>query len=357
MTVCSASPLLVLASAIVLPMLATDSRARDVGDFGGRGGGEFRITCEPGDFLVGFDVMATHVIDRIAPVCGHARQGGTYGRQWIGGNAGTLHKPRCQPGAILTILHVFADKTPLVNRLGFTCWHPGTGAVTNSLPDYGGVAGNNQRLMCARGEVATGIYGRAGTAIDRLGLICDKWPLTGASPSPNVASVPPEWAEMLNAHNEKRRLHCAPPLVWSAQLAAAAQEHANKCTNTHGVSSGENLATAMAWDGAGRDILPAKSDRNAYLESWYCEVKQYDFNKPGIVGGFTQNCAPPVNGHFTQVVWKSTQRVGCARQTCPMKDSQGKQRKGTYWVCRYDPPGNITSDAVLRQNVLRATCS
>ena len=37
-------------------------------------------------------------------------------------------------------------------------------------------------------------------------------------------------------------------------------------------------------------------------------------------------------GHFTQVVWKNTKRVGCALS-----------RKGDHVVvvCRYDPPGNF----------------
>src|SRR5262245_25849711 len=183
------------ACSVAAAILGSQSHARDVGSFGGTGGGEFRITCEPGDFLVGFDVIHTHVIDRIAPVCGDARKGGTYGRPWIGGVPKLAtrrdRKERCQPGALLTILHVFADRIPLVNRVGFTCWHPGTGDVTNNL---GGVAGNNRRLICPHGEVATGIYGRAGTAIDRLGLICERFErgLT-ADGSPNrglLASAP-----------------------------------------------------------------------------------------------------------------------------------------------------------------------
>jgi hypothetical protein len=30
-------------------------------------------------------------------------------------------------------------------------------------------------MICSQGEVGIGIYGRAGDAIDRLGLICEKW--------------------------------------------------------------------------------------------------------------------------------------------------------------------------------------
>lgn len=40
---------------------------------------------------------------------------------------------------------------------------------------------------------------------------------------------------------------------------------------------------------------------------WYNEVKDYDYSKPG----FSMK-----TGHFTQVVWKGTKRVGCGRTAC-----------------------------------------
>ena len=169
---------MVAASALALSLSAMESQARDVGPAGGGGGEEFRTTCEAGGQVVGFDVVATHVLIRIAPVCGDRKKSptDTYGRPWSGGDAaGTLYKRRCELDAVITILHVFWDKTPLVNRLGFTCWHTRNNAMTNSSANYGGQAVGNKRLICPQGEVATGIYGRAGGAIDQLGLICEPW--------------------------------------------------------------------------------------------------------------------------------------------------------------------------------------
>jgi hypothetical protein len=171
----------VAAFALALSLPAMESQARDVGPAGGGGGGEFRINCDPGSQVVGFDVVASHVLIRIAPVCGDRRKDplATYGRPWAGGSlfnaSTTLYKPRCELDAVVTILHVFWDKTPLVNRLGFTCWHTRNNAMSNSLPNYGGEAVGNKRLICPKGEIATGIYGRAGGAIDQLGLICAPW--------------------------------------------------------------------------------------------------------------------------------------------------------------------------------------
>jgi uncharacterized protein YkwD len=164
---------------IAASVIASQAGATDLGPLPekSKGGGPFRIMCNPGDHVVGIDTRATHVIDFIAPVCGNRIKNATatYGRPSAGGKAGTLRTPRCPQGAIMTVLHVHWDNTPLVNRVGFACWNIHTNQMTNSLPDYGGKATGNQNLACPKGEVAVGIFGRAGTAIDALGLVCEKW--------------------------------------------------------------------------------------------------------------------------------------------------------------------------------------
>ncbi len=72
----------------------------------------------------------------------------------------------------------------------------------------------------------------------------------------------------------------------------------------------------------------------------YDEVKYYNFNSPGFSGR---------TGHFTQVVWKSTTLVGCAR--C---GGWGSGWYETYVVCNYRPAGNIVGDnnRYFRENVL-----
>ena len=196
--------------------------------------------------------------------------------------------------------------------------------------------------------------------------------------------MPAEWADMLAAHNERRKLHCACPLSWSATLAADAQAYASQCILDRHGSDGENMADATLFTTSGPvtvntssddliPVLPAESDRLAYENTWYCEHNNYlSYDNPIPVSGFTKDCGRgdnlKVNGHFTQVVWKDTRQVGCGRFTCPMtidlKDDKGVVVKkdvptlGTHWVCRYLPIGNSATDtATLRQEVSAPLCS
>ena len=44
--------------------------------------------------------------------------------------------------------------------------------------------------------------------------------------------------------------------------------------------------------------------------------------------------------YFTQLLWRSTKRVGCTAAQCTA-DVYGTQFPALSVVCRYDPPGNI----------------
>lgn len=93
---------------------------------------------------------------------------------------------------------------------------------------------------------------------------------------------------------------------------------------------GENLA--WWWSSAPNSYSQPCAD---VVKSWYDEVHQYDFNNPGFNSD---------TGHFTQVVWKGTTRIGCA-QLASAED-------GVYTVCNYMQPGNVYGQ--YWQNVKRS---
>jgi uncharacterized protein YkwD len=160
-------------------------------------------------------------------------------------------------------------------------------------------------------------------------------PPVAADPAPARAPAGLATA-MVAEHNRYRAQHCAPPVAWSAELAAYAQRWADslrdhRCAFEHSRGKyGENLAA-----GTGGMLDPA-----AVVAMWYGEVSAYDFKKGG---GFSM-----ATGHFSQVVWRGTTRIGCAKSTCFDADLTD------IWVCSYDPPGNV--EGAYHENVRPRGC-
>ena len=74
------------------------------------------------------------------------------------------------------------------------------------------------------------------------------------------------------------------------------------------------------------------------VDHWYDEINLYD---PSWYGGDPPRDSFKVSGHFTQVIWKETQRLGV-----------GLALNGNsfYVVANYDPHGNFFSK--YKDNVL-----
>lgn len=129
-------------------------------------------------------------------------------------------------------------------------------------------------------------------------------------------------SQILAEHNAKRALHGVDPLTWDTTLESYAQNYADgyDCSGTlthSGGKYGENLALGYTVTGS--------------VDAWYEEGDNFNYSTCNIYD------------HFTQVVWKSTTKVGCAYKTC-----------GNYWgsyiICSYDPAGNFIGNCP--QNVL-----
>jgi pathogenesis-related protein 1 len=124
-------------------------------------------------------------------------------------------------------------------------------------------------------------------------------------------------SQILNEHNVKRALHGVSALSWDSTLEAYAQAYADKydCSGTlthSGGQYGENLALGYTVTGS--------------VDAWYDEGANYDYGS---------TCS--VLDHFTQVVWKSTTKVGCGQKQCG-------SYYGTYIICSYDPAGNYIGE-------------
>nr|AWX94595.1 pathogensis-related protein 1 [Panax notoginseng] len=126
--------------------------------------------------------------------------------------------------------------------------------------------------------------------------------------------------DYLNAHNAARAQVRVGPMRWDTTVAAYAQNYANtlisSCRLVHSSGSGygENLAYGF----------PTLTG-TAAVDLWVKEKPYYDYDSNSCIGG--------VCGHYTQVVWQTSNRLGCGRARC---------NNGGYIVsCNYAPPGNI----------------
>uniref|UniRef100_A0AAV2JV50 LCCL domain-containing protein n=1 Tax=Knipowitschia caucasica TaxID=637954 RepID=A0AAV2JV50_KNICA len=147
---------------------------------------------------------------------------------------------------------------------------------------------------------------------------------------------------ILDLHNKLRgQVH--PPasnmefMVWDYELERSAEHWAHTCRWEHGPSHmltqiGQNLGAH--W---GRDRPPT-----FHVQAWYDEVRHYSYP-------YSQECNPhcpfrcsgPVCTHYTQLVWATSNRIGCAINICYNMNVWGMiWTKAVYLVCNYSPPGN-----------------
>ncbi|MDX1489566.1 MAG: CAP domain-containing protein, partial [Acidiferrobacterales bacterium] len=140
-------------------------------------------------------------------------------------------------------------------------------------------------------------------------------------------------ASLVATHNKWRKKVGVPPLSWSGALAKDAQAWAEalskkNCKMRHSKQRqhGENIfwASAKRWSDGRREVQNISAE--FVVNDWGSEVRDYNYKKNKCRR--RRQC-----GHYTQVVSRRTQKVGCGMAVCA--------DKGQVWVCRYDPPGNI----------------
>ncbi|KAI4716122.1 PR-1-like protein [Aureobasidium sp. EXF-10727] len=143
---------------------------------------------------------------------------------------------------------------------------------------------------------------------------------------------------VLVSHNVHRANHSASDLIWDNALASTAAKIASTCvyahnTTTDGGGYGQNIAAGLTADNITAIITELfYNSEVGYFKNLYGQA-QPDMTNFGNWG------------HFSQIVWKGTSKVGCATQYCP----KGLANAGPYTppyftVCNYGPPGNYLGE-------------
>jgi pathogenesis-related protein 1 len=143
-----------------------------------------------------------------------------------------------------------------------------------------------------------------------------------------------EVEQLLELHNKARQEVGVGPLRWSKHLAVYAQTWAvhlalTSCGLEHRPDTGE-------WrQEHGENLFLGTADYYGVADAvgaWVSEKKYY---KGGTLTASDQGVTSGnwhLFGHYTQVVWKDTTQVGCAKIAC---------KGNIIVVCNYDPPGNF----------------
>jgi len=139
--------------------------------------------------------------------------------------------------------------------------------------------------------------------------------------------------DLLLSHNSARaEVGIDNDLQWDSNLEIAAQVYADKMADegiwAHDIEGnrengyGENLYTSTR-----KKTLKEASD------AWIDEKEYYTYGEVGDSSTCEQGkkC-----GHYTQIIWEDTTRVGCAKS----RYKTGKYESWYIVVCKYQIPGN-----------------
>jgi len=125
-------------------------------------------------------------------------------------------------------------------------------------------------------------------------------------------------------------------VTWDYTLADSAYNYLSKCPGgnvslaPHNANRTTDYAALGGTDYVGENIYATTGSTvapSAAVSSWMSEASSYDYATNNISAA----------GHYTQVVWRASVRIGCAIVNCT---------NYTYHntvLCDYAPGGNITS--------------
>ncbi|XP_072553188.1 peptidase inhibitor R3HDML [Salminus brasiliensis] len=153
---------------------------------------------------------------------------------------------------------------------------------------------------------------------------------------------------LLDYHNRVRSQVFPPAanmeyMVWDERLAKSAESWASQCIWDHGPSHvmrymGQNLSISS---GRYRSVIEL-------VRSWHDE--KHSFSYPN-------RCTGSVCSHYTQMVWASTNRIGCAINRCSNMYVFGSTwKQATLLVCNYSIKGNWVGEAPYKTGKPCSAC-
>ncbi|XP_064601885.1 cysteine-rich venom protein pseudechetoxin-like isoform X3 [Liolophura sinensis] len=112
-------------------------------------------------------------------------------------------------------------------------------------------------------------------------------------------------------------------MSWDDEIAKIAEGWAENCLYDHDKGSKRTIPGRFS---VGQNLARGYKDWEAAVNGWYNEKDDFTF-------GMKSKNDFSATGHYTQMVWAKTSRIGCAYADC------SNVRK--FYVCNYGPAGNV----------------
>ena len=140
----------------------------------------------------------------------------------------------------------------------------------------------------------------------------------------------------LSEHNKERARMGYRALVWDAKLAADARKHAEYMAKTdmfeHADQSANNDDQGENNDDQGENMWMGTLGAYSAADMVALWIAERDMFRPGKFPKVTSTHDWTDVGHYTQLIWPDTKRVGCAL---------ARNARDEFMVCRYVPAGNV----------------
>ncbi|XP_044129735.1 peptidase inhibitor 16-like [Bufo gargarizans] len=130
-------------------------------------------------------------------------------------------------------------------------------------------------------------------------------------------------------------------LRWDQTLEDLAKSYAAKCIWDHNEERGFRGENLFIMSGSSLDVELGLAD-------WHRERDYYNFTTETCQEG--QMC-----GHYTQMVWANSERVGCGENFC--EKLEGFDETNMFLlVCNYEPPGNFQGEKPYTPGAFCSSC-
>jgi hypothetical protein len=134
-------------------------------------------------------------------------------------------------------------------------------------------------------------------------------------------------------HNRERAAVGAPPLAWDPSLATAAASYGPALAARGRLAHSPQESRP----GQGENVWMGTAGAFSIEEMVGSWAEERSVFVPGRVPNVSRSGHFDDVGHYTQMIWRTTTRLGCALHRGGAND---------FLVCRYAPPGNVVGEAV-----------